>query len=394
MDNKGYVYALINPSLQGLVKVGFTTNEPEHRAKELSSATGVPTPYLVAYKEFFSDCKEAEKQVHQLLEEKETRINPNREFFEVELSEVVRVINLVKQSSPLSTQSSTKDDIQSHHDDIAELLFEEGLAYLNGDGDFFQNTEIGLEKLEKSLKLKNTKAAQILSKVYLEGDLVRQDLKKAMRYSEQQISIQPSCEAYLSLARCYAENQNLQNTLKALFFALKNAQDSELSANGFDIFSWIYDLLTLNNYHLDDAVNNPLNYQDIFEKVFEKEISNFEFIDYENFERIDFKRTQIMLFFADEFLSLNPEAKKCTKVLQIKKFAESANEEHLSKINRENRAKEEALKKLHEDFGYTYIEGVSPYNSNHPDMQRVYRDNNRKFSKALKKIETTDFNKM
>ena len=35
MSDNGYVYVLMNPSLQNMVKIGKTTREPEERAKEL-----------------------------------------------------------------------------------------------------------------------------------------------------------------------------------------------------------------------------------------------------------------------------------------------------------------------------------------------------------------------
>ena len=61
MENaKGYVYVMINPSCEGLVKIGKTTKDPEERAKDLSSATGVATPFIVVYKRLFNDCSIAE----------------------------------------------------------------------------------------------------------------------------------------------------------------------------------------------------------------------------------------------------------------------------------------------------------------------------------------------
>ena len=44
MNDPGFVYALINPSMEGLVKVGKTKRDPKGRANELSGATGV-TPF-------------------------------------------------------------------------------------------------------------------------------------------------------------------------------------------------------------------------------------------------------------------------------------------------------------------------------------------------------------
>ena len=46
---QGFVYILVNPAFPGYIKVGKTTKTPEERAKELSAATGVPTPFIVAY---------------------------------------------------------------------------------------------------------------------------------------------------------------------------------------------------------------------------------------------------------------------------------------------------------------------------------------------------------
>ena len=43
--SKGYVYVLINSSMPNLVKIGKTTKDPNERVKELSSATGVATPF-------------------------------------------------------------------------------------------------------------------------------------------------------------------------------------------------------------------------------------------------------------------------------------------------------------------------------------------------------------
>ena len=60
---QGYVYALINSSLIGLVKVGKTIKDPEIRAKEISSDTGVPTPFIVAFKVFVRNAIKTKKNL-------------------------------------------------------------------------------------------------------------------------------------------------------------------------------------------------------------------------------------------------------------------------------------------------------------------------------------------
>lgn len=88
----GFVYILINPSLQqNMLKVGMTTRSPEERAAEISRATGVPTPFFVAYKVSTSNCEVLEKTVHQKL--KPYLYKNNREFFIVDLDVVIRILH-------------------------------------------------------------------------------------------------------------------------------------------------------------------------------------------------------------------------------------------------------------------------------------------------------------
>ena len=56
MTNQGYVYILSNISMPGLLKIGMTRLDPTKRVKELSSSTGVPTPFNLVYYREFNDC--------------------------------------------------------------------------------------------------------------------------------------------------------------------------------------------------------------------------------------------------------------------------------------------------------------------------------------------------
>lgn len=79
----GYIYVLTNRSMPGLVKVGKTVRDPLTRMNELSGATGVPTPFELAFTLEFDDCHTAERQIHQQLSERGTRVSNRREFFQV-----------------------------------------------------------------------------------------------------------------------------------------------------------------------------------------------------------------------------------------------------------------------------------------------------------------------
>ena len=92
VDCRGYIYVLVNPSFEGMVKIGKTTRDPNERVKELSSATGVPTPFILVYYKQFKDCNIAEAEIHQILESKGYRLNESREFFKLSPTDAIRLI--------------------------------------------------------------------------------------------------------------------------------------------------------------------------------------------------------------------------------------------------------------------------------------------------------------
>ena len=89
-----WVYVLSNPSLpKEYLKIGYTKLKPEERAIQISSATGVPTPYKVewAYKCFNGEI--VERMTHQKL--KAFRVNNRKEFFHISLEEAKDSIILI-----------------------------------------------------------------------------------------------------------------------------------------------------------------------------------------------------------------------------------------------------------------------------------------------------------
>jgi hypothetical protein len=96
MKEPGYIYVLVNPSMEGFVKVGKTTRDPEARAKELSQATGVATPFYVALAIQVADCHSAEDYVYSVLEYNGFVRTPNREFFKMPLRKAIEVLLLVE----------------------------------------------------------------------------------------------------------------------------------------------------------------------------------------------------------------------------------------------------------------------------------------------------------
>jgi hypothetical protein len=85
-----YVYVLVNTSVPNMVKIGMTTTTPTQRAREISSATGVATPWIPVFEFrcFRSDLLEAE--IHEYFHAH--RVNKHREMFSVDSHTAQKVI--------------------------------------------------------------------------------------------------------------------------------------------------------------------------------------------------------------------------------------------------------------------------------------------------------------
>ena len=73
-----------------LLKIGFTCSRREKRARELSSATGLPDAFIVEYFQITEDVEEIEGLVHAALSG--VRFSADREFFDVTVGHAVDVI--------------------------------------------------------------------------------------------------------------------------------------------------------------------------------------------------------------------------------------------------------------------------------------------------------------
>jgi len=83
----GHVYIMLNPAMPGMVKIGRTRDQTKARARQLHS-TGVPRAFVVLWQELVHDSDEVEEKLHERF--KASRVNPRREFFEIEPQEAIR----------------------------------------------------------------------------------------------------------------------------------------------------------------------------------------------------------------------------------------------------------------------------------------------------------------
>jgi len=201
---KGYVYALINPSMPNLVKVGKTTRDPRTRLSELSSATGVATPFQLVHFAYFEDCDFAEEQVHSLLDGSGYRDNSRREFFSAPLFEVIRIINFAQGKIDSDHQPGLDDE--TANEDAAILnsieidpeleslnlpetasepwqeMFETAERYHYGDENTLVDEDEALGWYRQAANLGCDIALQRIAELYAHDEPTKANAKQALKF--------------------------------------------------------------------------------------------------------------------------------------------------------------------------------------------------------------------
>ena len=85
---EGWVYCISNPSMPGLLKIGMTLRTPQERLKEANSSDTwrPPTNFIIEFAKRVHNPLQKERTLHKLLEQYDQRVNPKREFFEVNIA--------------------------------------------------------------------------------------------------------------------------------------------------------------------------------------------------------------------------------------------------------------------------------------------------------------------
>lgn len=178
MQEPGHIYVMVNPSMEGLVKVGKTTRDPEFRAKELSQATGVATPFYVVFSIQVKDCHAAERFVHEVLEFNGFRNTSNREFFQIPVKRAVEVLLLAEkefqrpsftsaqeQASESSDQTLEDSEIEEHP---GKAVYEKAIKTYYGWGDELEDVDEAVGLLRSAIALNFPAAFTSLAHHYVE----------------------------------------------------------------------------------------------------------------------------------------------------------------------------------------------------------------------------------
>jgi hypothetical protein len=114
------VYVLTNPAMPGLVKIGRTDNQDANSRIGQLYTTGVPVPFTLEYACKVANPDEVEKALHIAFGPQ--RINPKREFFQIEPEQAIAILQLLNTEDATEEVSAQKSDIDPESAQAAVAL--------------------------------------------------------------------------------------------------------------------------------------------------------------------------------------------------------------------------------------------------------------------------------
>ncbi len=219
----GSVYVLVNSSYPGLIKVGFTTRPVPERVAELSGATGVPTPFVLAYDQAFADGARAERAVHDELERLGLRINSHREFFRGTPTDAIHIIQAH------AAAAARKPQVTASRATTAARLLAEAERHRHGLGDTLQDTAEAARLYHAAANAGSLVALERLAMLHA---YQRTDRKAGRRRALRLLKQGAAAGNYYCLAgmaEVFAQEQHVANFIKAWaqFFAARASQRCE-----------------------------------------------------------------------------------------------------------------------------------------------------------------------
>jgi hypothetical protein len=158
---EGIIYILTNPIMPGIIKIGKTDQEDVKLRMAQLYSTGVPLPFECAYAAKVKNIDDVERSLHTAFSP--NRVNPKREFFEIESFQAIAIIKLleVENVSPLvEKEANVIDPLEVDAGKIyaqkrPKLNFEEMGIPVGSELIFNNNGEIATVVSEKMVRFRD-----------------------------------------------------------------------------------------------------------------------------------------------------------------------------------------------------------------------------------------------
>ncbi len=119
-DCLSIVYVLTNSAMPGLIKIGKTSQDDHTTRVSQLYTTGVPVPFDIEYACRVPNPSEVESALHVAFAPH--RINPRREFFEIDAEQAIAVLKLLNVEDITDEVKSDVDNIGTQDRNAAALL--------------------------------------------------------------------------------------------------------------------------------------------------------------------------------------------------------------------------------------------------------------------------------
>jgi hypothetical protein len=103
---RGWVYIIENIAMPDILKIGFSTKDPELRAQELAG-TGSPHPFQVVYDALVVEPRSVEQAAHVKLASK----REGKEWFRCSRAEAIEVVRACAKSILIERLNSNEDQV-------------------------------------------------------------------------------------------------------------------------------------------------------------------------------------------------------------------------------------------------------------------------------------------
>jgi hypothetical protein len=153
-NNQGIVYILTNPAIPNMIKIGMTTHEDVKMRMAQIYTTGVPLPFECVYAARVANHEKVEKALHVAFGP--DRVNPKREFFEIEAAQAIAIIKLMEIEDVTPKVAREKEEVD-------EVDREAGEAYARKKRPRFTFSEMGIPVGSELISVANGEKISVLS---------------------------------------------------------------------------------------------------------------------------------------------------------------------------------------------------------------------------------------
>ena len=150
--NQGIVYILTNPAIPNMIKIGMTNNEDVKVRMAQLYTSGVPLPFECVYAARVANYESVEKALH--IAFGPDRVNPKREFFEIEAMQAIAIIKLMELEDVTPKVANEKEEVD-------EVDREAGEAYARKKRPRFSFSEMNIPINSELVNITNGEIAVV-----------------------------------------------------------------------------------------------------------------------------------------------------------------------------------------------------------------------------------------